>query len=103
MPVISVAGVNPKNGNFYIACAAIFLENNGHELGIARTYNSKSTVSGWFGYGWGSSYETRLIVMPDGSAVVRENGSGRSMFYRTKSEVAIKAWIDIRSASVTCV
>jgi YD repeat-containing protein len=42
------------------------------ELNLARVYHSRFSESGWFGHGWGTVYETRLIVMPDGSAVVED-------------------------------
>ncbi|MGZ8984061.1 MAG: DUF6531 domain-containing protein [Methylotenera sp.] len=93
VPLLAHAGVDPKNGTFFITYSDISLKNNGHELEITRTYNSKSAEVGWFGYGWGSRYETRLIVLPDGSAVIKENGSGRTTYYRTKSESAIKTGI----------
>lgn len=90
LPLLAVAGVNPKNGNFYITYNDVSLKSDGHELDITRTYNSKATQVGWFGYGWGSRYETHLIVLPDGSAVVKEIGSGRTTHYRTQDENAIK-------------
>ena len=70
------AGVNLKNGNFYITYTDIVVPGGGHDLVIERTYNSRSPEKGWFGYGWGSDYETYLSVSADGSVVVHENGSG---------------------------
>lgn len=70
------AGVNLKNGNFYITYTDIVVPGGGHDLVIERTYNSRSPEKGWFGYGWGSDYETFLTVSADGSVVVHENGSG---------------------------
>ncbi|MBF0359753.1 MAG: hypothetical protein HQK49_02025 [Oligoflexia bacterium] len=69
------AGVNLKNGNFYISYTDVVVP-GGQKLEVTRTYNSKASKIGWFGYGWGSDYETYLMVSPDGSVVVRENGSG---------------------------
>lgn len=93
LPLIAMAGVNPKNGDFYITYGDISLKTAGHELEIKRTYNSKATEVGWFGFGWGSLYETRLMVLPDSSAVIKEMGSGRTTFYRTNDENAIKTGI----------
>jgi YD repeat-containing protein len=70
------AGVNLKNGNFYISYLDIKVPGGGNDLSITRTYNSKSTTDGWFGFGWGNEYETFLAVEADGSVVVYENGSG---------------------------
>lgn len=92
-PVLAGAGVNPKNGNFYITYNDATLKKDGHELSITRTYNSMATESGWFGYGWGSLYESRLVVLPDGSAAIKENGTGRTTYYHTDNEVAIKAGV----------
>lgn len=93
VPLIAMAGVNPKNGNFYITYQDVSLEKNGRELGITRTYNSKSAELGWFGYGWGSKFEARLVALPDGSAVIKENGAGLTTYYRTNNVHAVKAGI----------
>jgi YD repeat-containing protein len=70
------AGVNLKNGNFYISYTDIVVPGGGKKLEITRTYNSKATDVGWFGFGWGSEFETRLEVSADGSIVVSEHGTG---------------------------
>lgn len=76
LPLNVMAGVNHLNGNFYITYTDIHLNKAAEALEITRTYNSKSVVAGWFGMGWGSDYETRLIVTPEGGVLIRENGSG---------------------------
>lgn len=76
MPMMAFGGVNLKNGNFYITYTDIIVPGGDHDLEVTRTYNSKSTDNGWFGFGWGSLYETKLMVSADGSVVVMENGSG---------------------------
>lgn len=87
------AGVNLKNGNFYVSYTDIIVPGGGHDLEITRTYNSKSTENGWFGFGWGSNYETYLTVSADGSVVVHENGGG------ALTRFVPKATIDPVSAS----
>lgn len=89
LPATGHTGVNLRNGNFYFspdcsgpACSARL-----------STYNSKSTGAGWFGFGWGSPFETRLFIMPDGSAVVKEHGSGATSHYGTRSQVAMAVGI----------
>lgn len=72
---VSQAGVNLKNGNFYISYNDCINPNGGEALEIIRTYNSKAYEVGWFGYGWGSDFETYLVVHPDG-VVIHENGTG---------------------------
>lgn len=101
LPLLAGAGVNPRNGNFYITYEDAKLVNKGHTLEIVRTYNSKSTSIGWFGFGWGSKYETRLVVLPDGSVAVHENGAGRVNYYRVDSGAAVRAGVDRIVEAVT--
>ena len=90
----SFAGVNLKNGNYYITYTDIVVPGAGQDLKIERTYNSRSIRKGWFGYGWGSDYETFLNVSADGSIIVHENGSGaRTRFVpnvKVDTEKAVK-------------
>jgi len=76
------AGVSPKNGNFYISYTDIVVKPKkaGFE-NISRTYNSMATEIGIFGYGWGSDIETRLFAFPDGTLMVKENGTGMNIYY----------------------
>jgi YD repeat-containing protein len=71
-----MAGVNLKNGNFYISYTDIVVPGGDKSLKVVRTYNSKSTEIGWFGFGWGSDFESFLKVSADGSIVIHENGAG---------------------------
>ena len=89
MMIVSSAlgGVNLKNGNFYITYTDIVVPGGGHDLVIERTYNSRSIDKGWFGYGWGSDYETYLTVSADGSVIVHENGSGALTRFTPKTAV----------------
>lgn len=72
----SFSGVNLKNGNFHISYTDIVVPGGGKKLELTRTYNSKSTELGWFGFGWGSEFETKLEFSSDGSIVIHEHGSG---------------------------
>jgi YD repeat-containing protein len=81
------AGVNLKNGNFYISYTDIVVPGGGKKLEITRTYNSKSTEVGWFGFGWGSEFETRLEVSADGSVIVHEHGSGAKTRFTPKTAI----------------
>ncbi|MFN8369009.1 MAG: DUF6531 domain-containing protein [Bacteriovoracaceae bacterium] len=85
-----MAGVNLKNGNFYISYTDIVVPGGGPSLEITRTYNSKSTVDGWFGFGWGSDYETFLQVSGDSSVTIFENGSGAHTRFSPKGEVNVQ-------------
>lgn len=81
------AGVNLKNGNFYISYTDIVVPGGGKKLEITRTYNSKSTEVGWFGFGWGSEFETRLELSADGSVIIHEHGSGAKTRFTPKTPV----------------
>lgn len=80
-------GVNLKNGNFYISYTDIVVPGTGKTLDMTRTYNSKSTEIGWFGFGWGNVFETKLIKSPDGCVVVHEHGAGGKTRFCPKNPV----------------
>jgi YD repeat-containing protein len=82
-------GVNLKNGNFYVSYTDIVVPGGGKNLKITRTYNSKSVKHGWFGFGWGSNFETNLTVSADGSVVIREYGSGSVTRFTPKEEINV--------------
>ncbi|QKQ27172.1 DUF6531 domain-containing protein [Candidatus Reidiella endopervernicosa] len=84
IPSQTEAGVNLKNGNYYITYTDIVIAGR-HDLEIERTYNSRSGGKGIFGIGWGSDYETSLAVQGDGTVVIRENGSGARTVFRPPS------------------
>lgn len=97
LPTLALGGVNLKNGNFYITYTDIVVPGGDHDLEVTRTYNSKSTDNGWFGFGWGSLYETKLMVSADGSVFVMENGSG------AKTRFVPKETVNVESASMKIV
>ena len=68
--------VSPKNGTFYIAFRDVVLDGSVGEY-ISRTYSSRTTRVGIFGFGWGCrGYATRLIENPDGSVNILLGGVG---------------------------
>ncbi|TDJ05735.1 MAG: RHS repeat protein [Deltaproteobacteria bacterium] len=87
LPLSLEAGVNLKNGNFYITYFDVLVPGGGKNLEISRTYNSKSTSKGWFGFGWGSDFETKLEVAADSSVIIHENGSGAETRFVPKGPV----------------
>jgi YD repeat-containing protein len=94
LPSIAMAEVNIKNGNFFISYTDLLLKSAEHELYLQRTYNSKASGIGWHGFGWGTSFEARLLVMPDGSVVVREHGNGTDSHYVQKDNNKLQAGVD---------
>ena len=73
------AGVNTRNGNFYISYTDLIVD--APEFKVARTYNSRSTEILSFGRGWGWPLDTVLRVNGDGTITVVENGSGMQRLY----------------------
>lgn len=73
----SKAGVNPKNGNFYVSYTDVVFKETHIKFEITRTYNSKIATAGWFGVGWGSDFETFLYTIPGGGVCIHNNGSGK--------------------------
>ena len=81
------SGVNLKNGNFYISYTDVIAPGNTNPLEITRTYNSRSPEKGWFGLGWGSAFETKLVVSADGAVVIHENGAGATTRFTPKKQI----------------
>lgn len=82
LPAFACADVNPKNGNYVVTFQEMTLKAPDAEIALRRSFNSRASRDlGWYGWGWSSPYETRVHAMPDGSVVVRENGTGLMHFY----------------------
>lgn len=91
LPVMLFAGVNLKNGNYHVTYSDILIPGGGHDLEISRTYNSRATKIGWFGFGWGSDFETFLQVGADGSVVIHENGTGARTRFTSSAKIDAQA------------
>ena len=70
------SGVSLGNGNFYIDYTDGVVEKGGNIVTVERIYNSTAIHNGAFGFGWGSEFETFLVVNPAGVPVIFLNGSG---------------------------
>ena len=93
----SYSGVNLKNGNFYIGFTDIILKDTlWQDLKVGRTYNSKSTYNGSFGYGWGTNFDTYLVLTPDFTVSVMMRGSGQRSIFESEftNEENIQITID---------
>ena len=94
LPLSVNAGVNLKNGNFYVSYTDIIVPGSGEDLKVVRTYNSRATEVGWFGFGWGSDFETYLDVAADGSVVVHEHGSGATTRFTPRETIDPSSAVD---------
>ncbi len=75
--------VDMKNANFADSWIDYKSNGTGYQLKVQRTYNSRSTHDGLFGFGWCSDFETRLEIMPDSSLKIIECGGGLEIGYTT--------------------
>ena len=82
-PAVVNAGVNSKTGGFYISFRDLQSTSfDQPRLEINRVYNSFSSfATGWLGHGWGTLFETRVSVLPEGTVAVTEYGSGFVAYY----------------------
>jgi hypothetical protein len=81
-PSINFAGVNSKNGNFYISYTDVDIDG----LEITRTFNSKSTKTGQYGKGWASQMETKLTRVPGGFNIRHHGGGSSTQFHIDTAE-----------------
>ena len=54
--------VNVTNGNMYVRHDDYFLPGNGAPISLSRSYNSMVTDIGYFGIGWTSDIDERLVI-----------------------------------------
>jgi YD repeat-containing protein len=75
------AFVDLKNSNFADSWIDYRSQGTGYQLRVQRTYNSRSTYDGLFGFGWCSDFETRVEITPSNSLKVIECGGGMEITY----------------------
>jgi YD repeat-containing protein len=76
---LAAAGVNLKNGNFYVTHTDLDRPDG---FKIERTYNSRSRgVATIFGYGWGYNFGDVLEMLPEGHLRLTSHGAGRTTEY----------------------
>lgn len=91
-----LANVSVQTGNFYIGYTDVVFP-GGFEPKIERVYNSKTSFTGMFGYGWGCELEVYVEAAPDGFIIVHEYGGGAdNLFHPAEIPAAqIQRVIDI--------
>ncbi len=100
VPAPAGASVFRRNGNFSIGYTDIS-GLPGIGMTLERVYNSKSSYSGMFGFGWGSDYEAYLSLQADGGVVLNQNGGGSPATFSPPKldEAALRAAIQVISAA----
>jgi YD repeat-containing protein len=58
---------------------------NGYQMKVMRAYKSRSLYNGIFGFGWCSSFETKLEVTAEGNIKITECGDGQVTVYSSQS------------------
>lgn len=87
LPAPSYALVDMKNSNYNDMWLDVSLTGTGYALKIQRTYNSRSNMSGMFGYGWCSDFETSLEKTPEGRLKLTVCGAGQEVYYSASKKV----------------
>lgn len=76
----TVAGVDLRTGHYQWQEHDITV---GENVILQRYYDSSTTAYiGWFGRGWGSSFETHLTILPDGTALLQQHGNGKKTWFQ---------------------
>lgn len=73
------AGIDLRNGNYFVSYTD--MEFPGSKADITRSYNSRTSTTGLFGYGWGTLIETKLCALPDGTLILKWWGGGLGDYY----------------------
>jgi RHS repeat-associated protein len=93
--------INVTNGNMYLQQTDYRLPGLGEGLDLTRTYNSQSTRTGIFGYGWTTPYEESLQLL--GNSFMKLNlADGRAVFLakRPSGEFTAQEPLDSRGQIV---
>lgn len=73
--------INLQNGNYTITFSDMIFPYKNGELELSRIYNSGSSHKGFFGYGFGSRFEHKIVQNPDGSIILENYGSGATQVF----------------------
>ena len=86
-PSLSLAIVDTRSAGYSKTFLDFKAKNSNPLMEIKRTYNSRSIYNGLFGFGWCSTIETKLTVLPDETIKVVECGGGMEILYHPKGKV----------------
>lgn len=86
--------VNLNNGNFSVSFLDFSFLSDPIELGLSRTYNSRSNYEGLFGFGWSSNIDTYLEFLADNTILLREGGGGKTDVFVAATKADLTAQVD---------
>ncbi len=81
VPQMGHAVVDMKNANYTDSWTDLQFTGSGYPLKVQRFYNSRSTFSGIFGFGWCSEFESYIETTPEGRLSLLECGAGQETLY----------------------
>lgn len=84
MPALA-GTINLQNGNYTITFSDMVFPWKHGEIELSRIYNSGSSYKGFFGYGFGSRFEHKLVQNPDGSVILENFGSGATQVFTNEN------------------
>ncbi len=83
-PLKSMAMVDMRNANYSHTWIDLTLPSNGIEFSIRRTYNSRSLFDGMFGFGWCTTFESKLEFTAEGNIELVECGGGLALIFKPR-------------------
>ena len=60
---------------------------SGYDLKVVRAYKSRTLYNGMFGFGWCSTFETKLEVTSEGNILISECGDGQEVLFSPREIV----------------
>ena len=60
---------------------------SGYDLKVVRAYKSRTLFNGMFGFGWCSTFETKLEVTSEGNIKISECGDGQEVLFSPREIV----------------
>jgi len=73
-PYIPLHQVNFGTGNKYLSATDVSIGSPAGTLSFTRTYNSQSSTTSEFGYGWTATFTERLTIATDSISLVQPGG-----------------------------
>ncbi|MCC2679390.1 MAG: cell wall-associated protein precursor wapA [Pseudobdellovibrio sp.] len=77
----SHALVDMNSASYSNVWTDMHVQGPGYDLKIVRAYRSRTLFNGMFGFGWCSSFETRLETTSEGNIKISECGDGQEVVY----------------------
>ena len=77
----SYALVDMNSASYSNIWTDLAVPGDGYDMKVVRAYKSRTLYNGIFGFGWCSSFETKLETASEGSIKISECGDGQEIIY----------------------